>query len=106
MKLQSQFNLQVAQSNWWKSNEPIVIAVSTGVDSMVLLHLIQQLKQYHPQITVAHVNHQLRKQSEDEEQYLRAIKEELQRKNLAYNNYLDPREREYLSDESEGFYYE
>ena len=71
VKLQSQFNLQVAQSNWWKSNEPIVIAVSTGVDSMVLLHLIQQLKQYHPQITVAHVNHQLRKQSEDEEQYLR-----------------------------------
>ena len=42
----------------------------------------------------------------DEEQYLKARKEELQRKNLAYNNYLDPREREYLSDESEGFYYE
>ena len=42
----------------------------------------------------------------DEEQYLRARKEELQRKNLAYNNYLDPREREYLNDESEGFYYE
>ena len=41
----------------------------------------------------------------DEEQYLKARKEELQRKNLAYNNYLDPREREYLSDESEGFYY-
>lgn len=42
----------------------------------------------------------------DEEQYLKARKEELQRKNLAYNNYLDPREREYLSDEAEGFYYE
>lgn len=42
----------------------------------------------------------------DEEQYLKARKEELQRKNLAYNNYLDPREREYLNDESEGFYYE
>lgn len=42
----------------------------------------------------------------DEEQYLKARKEELQRKNLAYNNYLDPREREYLRDETEGFYYE
>lgn len=42
----------------------------------------------------------------DEEQYLKARKEELQRKNIAYNNYLDPREREYLSDEAEGFYYE
>ena len=42
----------------------------------------------------------------DEEQYLKARKEELQRKNLAYNNYIDLREREYLSDESEGFYYE
>ena len=41
-----------------------------------------------------------------EEQYLNARKEELLRKNLAYNNYLVPREREYLSDEAEGFYYE
>ena len=44
----------------------IVVAFSTGVDSMVLLHLLQELK---VPLVVAHVNHGKRKASKAEEQF-------------------------------------
>lgn len=47
----------------------VVIAVSTGVDSMVLLHLLEK-SLGHERVIVAHVNHELRKQSTQEETYL------------------------------------
>lgn len=46
---------------------PMVVAVSTGVDSMVLLHILLQLK---IPLVVAHVNHRLRPQSEQEAAWL------------------------------------
>lgn len=49
---------------------PLVVAVSTGVDSMVLLHILQTLLPT-DSIVVAHVNHHLRQQSEKEERYIR-----------------------------------
>ena len=49
---------------------PLVVAVSTGVDSMVLLDLLQRVTAKQ-RIVVAHVNHHLRKQSVQEEEYLR-----------------------------------
>lgn len=49
--------------------ETIVVAVSGGVDSMVLLHLIKEnLKK---RIVIAHINHKVRKESDIEEAYLR-----------------------------------
>lgn len=48
----------------------VVVAVSTGVDSMVLLTALQELLPA-TQIVVAHVNHHLRDQSQTEESYLR-----------------------------------
>jgi tRNA(Ile)-lysidine synthetase-like protein len=49
-----------------------VIAVSTGADSMSLLYAFLLLKdEYQLRITVAHVNHKKRKQSDEEEQYIR-----------------------------------
>lgn len=48
----------------------VVVAVSTGVDSMVLLTALQKLLPA-TQIVVAHVNHHLRSQSKIEEEYLR-----------------------------------
>ncbi|MDY0064516.1 MAG: tRNA lysidine(34) synthetase TilS [Bacilli bacterium] len=56
-------------------DEKVVIGVSTGIDSMVLLHLVQKV--YPPsQIIVAHVNHQKRAQSEEEEQFIRRFCQE------------------------------
>lgn len=56
------------------NNEKVLVACSTGVDSMVLLHLL--LKALNPsQIVVAHVNHQKRKQSELEEAYIKEFSE-------------------------------
>lgn len=44
----------------------VLVAVSGGVDSMVLLHLLARLsRRHHWQLTVAHFNHQLRGSSSD-----------------------------------------
>lgn len=59
-------------SRFFWSNQTLVVAVSTGVDSMCLLDLLQSLEENRrPQIVVAHVNHHLRKQSQEEEAFLR-----------------------------------
>ncbi|MDN6517397.1 MAG: tRNA(Ile)-lysidine synthetase, partial [Enterococcus sp.] len=50
------------------TSKKILLAVSTGVDSMVLLHLLEQLG---ATIGVAHVNHQLRAESKAEAAFLR-----------------------------------
>lgn len=42
------------------TDKKILLAVSTGVDSMVLLHLLEQQG---VNIGIAHVNHQLRSES-------------------------------------------
>lgn len=49
----------------------VIVAVSTGVDSMVLLTMLQKMGPACPRIIVAHVNHELRKQSREEEAFLR-----------------------------------
>ncbi|MGY3704549.1 tRNA lysidine(34) synthetase TilS [Vagococcus martis] len=49
----------------------IVVGVSGGVDSMVLLHLLCQLPEnMRPTIHVAHINHQLRKESLEEQEFV------------------------------------
>src|SRR5262249_50888065 len=51
--------------------QKILVAVSGGVDSMVLLHLLHGLSQKQKwQITVAHLNHQLRGRSSDADEKL------------------------------------
>lgn len=58
--------------NYWQQEQKILLAVSGGVDSMVLLHIVQKLQQeFKFSLGVAHVNHQLRKESFQEEQYLK-----------------------------------
>jgi len=53
-------------------NKIIVIAVSTGVDSMVLLHTLLILnKEYNLKIYVAHLNHRKREQSSEEEKFIK-----------------------------------
>ncbi|MGB6178854.1 tRNA lysidine(34) synthetase TilS [Carnobacterium sp.] len=55
----------------WKPSDRILIAVSSGVDSMVLLDLIQHLPDsLRPWYGVLHVNHELRSSSIEEERFL------------------------------------
>ena len=54
----------------WQPNTRILIAVSTGVDSMVLLDVMEQLKKTGVEIGVAHINHNFREQSQEEEAFL------------------------------------
>ena len=49
----------------------MLVAVSGGVDSMVLLHLLHELAQkYHWQLAAAHFNHRLRGRSSDADERL------------------------------------
>jgi len=63
------------EKNCLKLNDStIVIAVSTGVDSMALLHAFLKLREeYSLNLHVAHFNHRKRKQSEEEEAFLRSF---------------------------------
>ncbi len=51
-------------------NEPIVIALSGGVDSMVLFDIIKQINN---KIIIAHVNHNKRKESINEYNYIKQM---------------------------------
>ncbi len=59
---------QVCQSIRWRglfrAGQRVVVAVSGGLDSMVLLHVLRELAQEHScRLTVAHFNHRLRGRS-------------------------------------------
>ncbi|MHC5218383.1 tRNA lysidine(34) synthetase TilS [Enterococcus sp. LJL128] len=65
------------KQGFWHSGERILLAVSGGVDSMVLLHLmLAAAEKSGCVIGVAHVNHQLRPESFDEEEWLNRFCEE------------------------------
>jgi len=54
-----------------QAGQGIVVAVSGGLDSMVLLHLLHKLAAKHRwRLTVAHLNHRLRGQSSDADERL------------------------------------
>lgn len=56
----------------FSQDDSIVIGCSTGPDSMALLDMLLKIKdKYKLQIIVAHVNHNLRKQSEEEEKFIK-----------------------------------
>ena len=63
----------------FRPGQRILVAVSGGVDSMVLLHVLHQLAgKHHWQLTVAHLNHRLRGRSSDaDERLVRRTAEEL-----------------------------
>ena len=75
--MNQEFNkiIEIMQTKF--QNKTIVVAVSTGVDSMVLLNLLEKLKDV--KIVVAHVNHHQRLQSNEEQIY---IKDYCENKNI------------------------
>lgn len=65
-----------------KENDCIIVATSGGPDSMCLLHLMCELKEnLSLKLIVAHVNHKLRKESEEEAEF---VKEVCEKNNLIY----------------------
>lgn len=63
-------------------NDTVVVATSGGPDSMCLLHLLCEFKkQVNIEIIVAHVNHKLRVESEEEALFVKKISEQY---NLIY----------------------
>ena len=65
-----------------KENDTIIVATSGGPDSMCLLHLVCELKsKLNLKIIVAHVNHKLRKESEEEALFVKEVSEKY---NLIY----------------------
>ena len=65
-----------------KENDTIIVATSGGPDSMCLLHLMCELKsKLNLKIIVAHVNHKLRKESEEEALFVKEVSEKY---NLIY----------------------
>lgn len=75
--LQVKFERNLAQYRFFNANETVIIAVSTGIDSMVLLELFLKLPvKQRPRLVVAHVNHELRTQSDKEEQFIRSFCEQ------------------------------
>ncbi len=57
----------VRNTSLFNQNKSIVVAVSGGIDSMVLLDVLRQLKK---DLVIAHVNHMKREQSKEEYTYI------------------------------------
>ena len=63
-ELADQVEHNISTLGLFRPGQRILVAVSGGVDSMVLLHVLRQLAPKHRwQLTVAHLNHQLRGRS-------------------------------------------
>ncbi|WP_028274128.1 tRNA lysidine(34) synthetase TilS [Atopococcus tabaci] len=68
MDLLNRFAKECTDHMYWQPSEQVVIAVSGGVDSMVLYDLVTRLpEELRPEVAVVHVNHQLREASHMEE---------------------------------------
>ncbi|WP_423252727.1 tRNA lysidine(34) synthetase TilS [Melissococcus plutonius] len=70
-KLLHTFFQQGEKIGLWSKKNRLLLAISGGVDSMVLLHLIEQLQKKIPiDFAVAHVNHKIREESIEEAAYV------------------------------------
>ncbi|HXC99166.1 MAG TPA: tRNA lysidine(34) synthetase TilS, partial [Verrucomicrobiae bacterium] len=69
--LLSRVEESVRAKKLFREGESVLIAVSGGLDSMVLLHLLARLTPaHHWRLAVAHFNHQLRGRSSHADQHL------------------------------------
>lgn len=72
MDMTEDFLSQIKAKGYWKAGEKVIVGVSGGIDSMVLFDLLNQLPQdYKPAIVVAHINHHLRSESDEEERFIK-----------------------------------
>lgn len=68
----------IKKYNIIQENDKIVIGVSGGPDSICLLHILNGLKEkLNFEIVVAHINHMIRKEAEEETQYVKKFCDKL-----------------------------
>lgn len=73
------FNQILQNNNLLKNDNHVLLAVSGGVDSIVLFHLMQSIpKAKRPKLSIAHINHQLRPEADLEEEFVKRLAEEYQ----------------------------
>ena len=88
----------------------VVVGVSCGLDSTVLLDLLEKSSEkYGFSVIVAHVNHKRRAESEDEEAYIRSYcenKHTLYVKEMEYESELVPSFQEYARIKRLDFFFE
>lgn len=69
---------QMQKANLIEQNETIVVGVSGGPDSICLLHILNEIQpMLHFKIVVAHINHLIREESTQDEQYVENFCEKL-----------------------------
>ncbi|MCC5894306.1 MAG: tRNA lysidine(34) synthetase TilS [Alkalibacterium sp.] len=74
MAIYQDFVQRVKDGKFWNAKDKVIIAVSGGVDSIVLLDLVNRLPDVlKPDIVVAHVNHQLREASKEEALFVKTL---------------------------------
>jgi len=79
MNLEKKFLKATSDFNLISPGDNLLIAFSTGVDSSVLLHLVLKFKKYLniKEIAVAYFNHSIRKQSDEEELFVKELSKKL-----------------------------
>lgn len=71
-KLENKVLNTIKKYNLINENDKIVIGVSGGPDSMCLLNILNQIKeQIHISIYVAHINHMIREEAEEETKFVK-----------------------------------
>ena len=64
--------ISIENSFKFHMNDRIVVGCSTGPDSMALVDMLLKIRdKYHLSIIICHVNHNVRKESAQEEQFLK-----------------------------------
>lgn len=77
-QLPASFKQNILTQRLWQKDQRVLIAVSTGVDSMVLLDLCRHLPaDLRPKLGIAYVDHHLRAQSQAETTFIQAFAQQL-----------------------------
>jgi tRNA(Ile)-lysidine synthase len=68
----------IRRYSMFERKDKVLVCVSGGPDSVCLLHILNSLKEYlRIKISVAHFNHKLRRESDAEENFVRALSKDL-----------------------------
>ena len=70
----SKFLQEIQNDNFLKCGDEVIVAVSGGADSVCLLHLMVRLRDiYNLNLICAHVNHSLRPEADEDENFVRSL---------------------------------